>query len=66
MTMSNGRIVIASSTYVFVIADDHTYELIGDCNISKVTYTKTLGEERINKYQAWLVPFDYTIRCPQL
>ena len=43
------------------IADGYTYDLTEDAETHSATYRKTLGEDRINKHQAWLVPFDYTI-----
>ena len=43
------------------IADGYTYDLTEDAETHSATYKKTLGADRINKHQAWLVPFDYTI-----
>ena len=43
------------------LADGETYTITEDCATASVTYKKTLGEERVGKYQAWFVPFDYTI-----
>ena len=43
------------------IADGYTYDLTEDAETHSATYKKTLGADRINKHQAWFVPFDYTI-----
>ena len=45
----------------YAIADGDTYTATEDFTATSATYTKTLGSDRIGKYQAWLVPFDYTI-----
>ena len=43
------------------LADGDTYIRGGDLPVTSATYTKTLAADRVGKYQAWLVPFDYTI-----
>ena len=43
------------------LTDGDTYVRAGDLRTTTATYTKTLGEDRVGKRQAWLVPFDYTI-----
>lgn len=35
--------------------------MTSDLDVYSASYTKTLGEERVGKHQAWLVPFDYII-----
>ena len=47
--------------YMSSLADGTAYNIERDGIVTSVTYTKTLGAERIGKHQAWLVPFDYTI-----
>ena len=43
------------------LADNDTYRRMGNISLTSATYRKTLDETRKGKYQAWLVPFDYTI-----
>ena len=44
-----------------IFTDANTYTLKTDVNVASATYTKSIGEERVDKHQAWFVPFDYTI-----
>lgn len=44
-----------------VLADGTSYSITEDTEVSPATYRKTIEENRVGKYQAWLVPFDYTI-----
>ena len=46
----------------FTMTDGDTYTIVQDCDVASATYRKTLDETRKGKYQAWLVPFDYTIK----
>ena len=46
-------------TYTFT--DGDTYTRTEDHEVISATYTKSLNESRVNKHQAWFVPFDYTI-----
>lgn len=46
----------------FTMTDGDTYTIVQDCDVASATYTKTLDANRVGKYQAWLVPFDYTIK----
>ena len=46
----------------YVIADGSPYAIASDADVVAATYKKTLGSERIGKHQAWMVPFDYTIK----
>jgi len=48
------------------LADNDTYVRAGVLHVSSATYRKTLDETRKGKYQAWLVPFDYTIKAADL
>ena len=62
---------IATSPYLFperhISLDDGTaYTQTKDSFVSTATYTKTLNESCVNKHQAWLVPFDYTIKSNDL
>ena len=43
------------------LTDGTAYTRTVDQEVSTVTFVKTLGSDRIGKYQAWMVPFDYTI-----
>ena len=53
--------LLPSSTGDITFTDADTYTFMADVNVGSATYTKTLGEERVGKHQAWFVPFDYTI-----
>ena len=46
---------------VFNFADKIPYNLQKDEKYNTVNYAKTLEGNRIGKYQAWFMPFDYTI-----
>ena len=37
------------------------YALDQNVENATVTYTRSFGEDRVNKYQGWVAPFDYTI-----
>ena len=43
------------------LADGTAYKATQDGSVATATYTKTLGSERVGKFQAWFLPFDYTI-----
>ena len=49
-----------------ILADGAEYTRTADEVVGGATYTKTLGEESIGKFQAWLVPFDYTLTADDL
>jgi len=53
--------LMPSSTEAVTFTDAGTYSFKADVNVASATYTKSLGESRVGKYQAWFVPFDYTI-----
>lgn len=38
-----------------------TYNITTDTPVASATYVRSFDAERVDKYQAWLVPFDYTI-----
>ena len=46
------------------LTDDDTYTRTEDYEVTTATYTKTT--DRVDKYHAWLVPFDYTITTADL
>ena len=50
----------------FTMTDDDTYTIVQNCDVASATYRKTLDANRVGKYQAWLVPFDYTITSDDL
>ncbi|WP_294748395.1 hypothetical protein [uncultured Prevotella sp.] len=54
--------LMPSSTDAVTLTDAGTYSFKADVNVASATYTKSLGESRVGKYQAWFVPFDYTIK----
>ena len=53
--------VLPSSSENVTLTDASTYSFKADVNVASATYTKSLDESRVGKYQAWFVPFDYTI-----
>ena len=52
-----------SSTDDVVLTDGEAtpYNITTDTQVASATYVRSFGAERVDKYQAWLVPFDYTI-----
>ena len=50
-----------TATWKAAMADGSAYDGTSDLDVDVATYTKTLGSARTGKFQAWLVPFDYTI-----
>lgn len=46
---------------VAVFTDADTYTLTSDKAVTSATYKKTINESRLGKFQAWFVPFEYTI-----
>ena len=62
-TSSNmgGQKIVPYIVDVMTLTDNDTYTATSNYAVTSATYQKTLGEDRINKHQAWLVPFDYTI-----
>ena len=53
--------LLPSSTDAVTLTDAGTYNFKADVNVASATYKKSLDADRVGKYQAWLVPFDYTI-----
>lgn len=45
-----------------VLTDGEPYTRTVEKKVSTATYEKTLDPDRIGKHQAWMVPFDYTIK----
>jgi hypothetical protein len=43
------------------LTDSEPYTRTIDANVGYVTYKKTIGSDRVGKYQAWLIPFDFTL-----
>ena len=58
---------ITASAYTFIpernvmLADGIAYPYEENYDANTATYTKTLGSDRVGRYQPWFVPFDYTI-----
>lgn len=50
----------ATLDFVYVDGKD-TYDIKADTQVKSVTYQRTFDENRVDKYQSWFVPFDYTI-----
>ena len=48
------------------LSDGTAYTLTSDKDVTTATYTKSIGDERVGKYQAWFVPFDYTVTTDDL
>ena len=38
------------------------YNITTDATVNSATYVRSFASERVGKYHAWLVPFDYTIK----
>ena len=55
---------ISVTDVVLTDADEYTYS--ENTAVMSATYKKTLGSDRVGKYQAWFVPFDYTITAADL
>lgn len=53
--------VTAAENKDYDIAEGENYNLTKDVTVKSATYTRTFGSERVEKYQAWFIPFDYTI-----
>ena len=51
---------------IAVFTDADTYTLTADKAVTSATYKKTLNESRVGKFQAWFLPFDYTITSEDL
>ena len=49
------------SDEVATLTDASDYTYWNDKLVGSATYKKTIAESRVGKYQAWMVPFDYTI-----
>ena len=43
------------------IEEGVAYTRTTDRYVAKATYTRSFGSDRVGKYQAWFLPFDYTI-----
>lgn len=67
--MPRGNVTV-SATFIENTAtfDDNTeYDNhYDDPYLNSLTYIKRIGWERVGKYQAWLVPFDYTIKAEDM
>ena len=48
------------------LSDDGGYSITENTEVASATYKKTLDSERVGKYQAWFVPFDYAITSTDL
>ena len=63
---------ITSSPYTFIpernviLADGIAYPYEEDYDANTATYTKTLGSDRVGRFQAWFVPFDYIITAADI
>lgn len=67
INMLNGKIIWPyGQGGDFVLTDGNTYIRTGSIPVNSATYTKTVDEGRVNKYMAWLVPFDYTLTTDDL
>lgn len=61
-------IVSKESEGIYELADGvaFPYNLTSDVLADKVTYTRSYDENRVDKYQGWMLPFDYTITAEDL
>ena len=65
ITVNGSNYIIVTNNAVTLV-DGMAYNWIYGPHVPSATYVKTLGEERVGKYQAWFVPFDYTITSADL
>lgn len=61
-------VVSKESEGIYELADGvaFPYNLTSDVLADKVTYTRSYDENRVDKYQGWMLPFDYTITAEDL
>ena len=61
-------LVTKESEGIYELADGTAfpYNLTSDVQADKVTYTRSYDENRVDKYQGWMLPFDYTITAEDL
>jgi hypothetical protein len=56
-----------SSTKDIVLIDGEEYTFTNDVTVTNsITYKRTFASGRVNKYNPWFVPFDYTITSDDL
>lgn len=60
---SGATITLYAQWYSSALTDGTAYRVLQDGSVSSATYTRTLGSDRVGKYQTWLVPFDYTVKA---
>ena len=58
---SSDRFVVEQVGY-FTLIDGEAYERAETIHAESVTYRRTFKDSQVGKYQAWFVPFDYTIK----
>ena len=51
---------LASETDI-VLVDDEPYTFTADTQVKSATYTRNYAADRVGKFQAWSMPFDFTI-----
>ena len=49
------------STNEIILIDGEAYPYPGGIRAPKVTYRRTFSNSQVDKYQAWIVPIDYTL-----
>lgn len=50
----------------YVLTESVPYTFTEDTEVKSVSYSLAFGSERVNKYQGWFLPFDYTITAADL
>jgi len=55
------NVTVTSVSAAVILADGEPYTNNEDKLVSSATYKRSFGSERVDKFQAWFVPFDYTI-----
>lgn len=48
------------------LVDGAAYDITSDTNVKSATYKRTFADASVNKFQPWMVPFDYTITSEDL
>ena len=54
-------VIIPMNEQDIILTDKEPYAIDTDTQVGSATYKRSYGEERVGKFQAWFVPFDYAI-----
>lgn len=70
-SLSNKRpcaqfMTVKYSAQEYELTDAGDYTVTKNTEVASATYKKTLAEDRVGKYQAWFIPFEYAITAADL